>query len=729
MRYKRILITALPFLLVTLIAFGYRLIIMEERASAPNQISAWDPLPIGTDQNTYIAQMHELFRGEFPPKAFFYQPGIVYFLAAVAKVIQSTELYSLRLALVALASLNCGLMAMIAAWATGRRRAGLLAGLLLAFYPVSAYYDTDFIITSQAVILATLMLGFAWWAIRRPRNLLASFALGILLGAGIVTRFQLIAPGFICVIWAVASRGWVRAATKVSLALIGLLLLTLPVILHNRAGGANHLIVPIGPRVFYYGNARDAEGIASRSNAERSTKLDYFHYFLQDVALEPRRFIELSLHKVGVFLSSFVTGQNLDYQEFRDDSSGALALNPLNFTLLFALSLVGWRMLWQQRETRSLSLLLVTGFCAYLLAVMGVYVETRFRTPVVAWMLPAAGLALDRLFQALRSERLTALIRRYYKQGLAISGLLLAVQFALDSLPQDVIVPELPSSATATGLRYDDTLELLGWQVRPQYSARHTIKPFHPWVVSLYWRLLQPTEQNYAFSLKYFIGDKAIIEYDRPIGYTVFPRDRTSEWHVGKIYVEHIGITWRSYDGPFEKTGNVTVFVLPEGSTKIYSPQTASGEVAAHPTLAKPAILHPPGRNRLSTSLEVSFDDQLILLGYEMPPAGDAGGTLPLRSAWRTGQRQIEQDLSIGIYFFLDADFIANDDRPPKNGELRSFSLLPNYHFDDERLLDLPPQSGVYEVYVGVYDARTMIRLPLAGSANELYRLGTVELG
>ena len=192
---------------VIVVAFCFRLTIMAERAAAPNEISAWDPLLDGTDQLTYITQLRGLFHGDFPPKTFYYQPGIVYFLGAVATVIQSTELFALRLALVFMASLNCGLMAAFTAKATGRWRAGMLAGLLMALYPVGAYYDTDFIIASQALILATLILVFAWWAFRRPRNLLAAFAIGVLAGAGTITRFQLIAPSFICAVWSVLRGG------------------------------------------------------------------------------------------------------------------------------------------------------------------------------------------------------------------------------------------------------------------------------------------------------------------------------------------------------------------------------------------------------------------------------------------------------------------------------------------------------------------------------------------
>ena len=150
------------FIFIVALAYGHRLVIINDRSAAPNEISSWDPLPKGSDQRAYINKLHELQRGDFPPTRFFFQPGIVYFLGFVASLLQTTDLLSLRLFLAALASFNCGLVAIFTWLATGRQTAGWAAGLLLANYPVSAFYDTDFIITSQALILATLMFGAAW---------------------------------------------------------------------------------------------------------------------------------------------------------------------------------------------------------------------------------------------------------------------------------------------------------------------------------------------------------------------------------------------------------------------------------------------------------------------------------------------------------------------------------------------------------------------------------------
>ncbi len=719
-----------PLLFIIVLAFGHRLVIMADRAAAPNDLAAWEPLPAGSDQRTYYGQFLDLQGGRFPPRRFHYQPGIVYFLGAAGALAGSSGLLQLRLVTAALAALNCGLMAAFTWRATGRRRAGLAAGLLLALYPVSAFYDTDLVITSQALVLATIMVGSVWLAGRRPRHLLWPLLAGLTLGAGAVTRFELVAPGLVAALWLLWQRRNRQGLRQVAFMAFGALLLLSPVVLHNRQGGADWLITPAGPREMYRGNNRDTDGLRSPSNAYDSTHDDYLHWLLQDIALEPGRFAQLALHKLALFLSSTEPGNNLSFHRSGQGVSSLLAGNPLSFSLLLLLTLAGLLSLWRNGH-RSLAALLTGSALAFMFFVLLTWVESRLKTPVIVWMLPAAGHALDRGLSALRSGSLSAILlrKRYLPAGAAVT--LLAIQAGATGLPRDVTLTDLPPAATAAGLRYDDTLELVGWQVREQYSPRNSIQPFRPWVVSLYWRLLQPTDVDYSFSLKYFIDDEAIIALDRPVGYVVYPRDFTSALEPGPVYVEHVGLSYPRLDGPLERTGRVVLDVYPGRDFDAgHVPRDAAGEVQARPVLARPAILSDSGRNRVATAgPTVSFGDKLLLLGTELPETGPAGGRVPVRSAWRTGPRQIEAAWVIGVYLFHDGEFVANRDSPPQDGALQTFSLLPDYHFDDEKWLTLPQTPGHYDVFIGVYDQHTLTRLPVVGTADNLQRVGSIEVG
>ncbi len=700
-----------------------------DRAAAPPEVAAWDPLPGGSDQKVYLERLQALQRGDYPPQRFTYQPGFVYFLGLVSAITGSSDLLSLRLVLVVIASLNCGLMAGITWLATKRRGAGLAAGLLLTFYPPAAFYDTDFVITSQALMLATLMTGATWLAWRRPRTLVWPALTGLTLGAGAVTRFELVAPGLASACWLLATQGLRRAWRQVLAVALAALLLIAPVALHNRRGGADYLITPAGPQEMYRGNNRDADGLRSPSNASATTHDDHLHWLLQDIALEPGRFGQLVLRKLAFFLSSQEAGNNLNFALSGQTVSPWLAYNPLNFSVLLVLTMAGLVMLWRAGQ-RPFALLLLTGAITYLAMVLLLWVESRLKTPIIAWMLPAAGFAIDRGLAALRQGSLAAGLLRNWRLALAIAAALLLIEAGVRELPRDVTLAELPPGATAANLIYDDRLELVGWQVREQYSPRNSIRPFHPWVVSLYWRLAQASEVDYSFSLKYFIDDRAVIAFDRPLGYVAFPRVYSSEWRVGSVYVEHIGLSYKKYDGPLERTGRVVLDVYPQRDPAAgFDPYDSDGARQARPVLARPAILLPPGSVEVSRAdKEIAFGDALHLLGVDLPSRGAPGQRVAMRSAWRSGAQQIDASYAIGVFLSRDGEYISNVDSPPAGGALRTFSLLPGYHFDDEKWLDLPPEPGLYDVHVAVYDQGNQARLPVAGAADNLHLIGSIEV-
>jgi hypothetical protein len=714
----------LPILCIVALAFGYRLVVMADRAAAPNEESFWDPLPAGNDQSAYINQLRGIKTGDFPPNNFYFQPGIVYLLGVIAALAGTTDLLDLRLIQAAMASLNCGLMAVTAWQATGRLRAGYIAGLLLALYPISVCYDTDFIITSQAVIIATMMLAFTLLAERKPGNLAAPLCLGLLTGFGAITRFELIAPGLVCAIWLLLRR---RRKRQLLLALAGIAIVVAPIARHNWVGGSPNLISSEGTRFFYRGNNRDSSGVYGPSNAASTTNVDFLDYLLHDIALEPVRFAQLWLYKTALFLSDHEHGNNLDFRRSCQSLSPLLFANRFSFPHLAVLGGWGLLALWLAGR-REVALLMLSAGAAYGLLVIATMVESRLKTPVVPWLIPAAAFAVDRALILARG----GLTRSRLKRGVLLVGIsALIYQFVMwgkAELPRDVTVSELPGSASHAGLRYDDTLELAGWLVREQYSARHAMEPNHPWVVSLYWRLLKPTDIDYSFSLKYRIDQETLLEYDRPIGYTVFPRKFTSQWQAGDIYVEHIGLMWRGFRGPFERTGRVTVEVYPEREAHQRStPHDVAGAPTRHPVLAQPAIMQAPGRNRVEADREIPFGERFVLRGYELPATAAGGETVPVRMAWRAGDKTIEADFAIGVYAFLDGKFVANEDSPPHGGAFRTFSILPGYRFDDEKLLTLPAQPGNYEIFVGVYDLDTMERLPVSGRDDNLYRIGTIR--
>ncbi|MCY4525667.1 MAG: hypothetical protein OXB89_03580, partial [Anaerolineaceae bacterium] len=63
MTTRRLARTLWPLLVIVLLALGYRLLIMADRAAAPPDVAAWDPMPGGSDQKVYLERLPALQAG------------------------------------------------------------------------------------------------------------------------------------------------------------------------------------------------------------------------------------------------------------------------------------------------------------------------------------------------------------------------------------------------------------------------------------------------------------------------------------------------------------------------------------------------------------------------------------------------------------------------------------------------------------------------------------------
>ena len=714
---------------VILLAFGYRLVIIADRAAAPNEIARFDPLPQGTDQRTYYNQLLGFDDGSYPPDTFFYQPGLPYFLRLASQLMGTTNLGALRIFTAALAAVNCGLMIAVGRLVAGRRDAGMLAGLLLAVYPVSAFYDTDFVITSQATILATLAVFGTLWLWRRPQQWAGAVLLGISTGAAAVTRLEVAVLAPVCGLWLIGLRRDWRSVMQVSLAAILAVAVVAPTVIHNQRGGADYLITPVGPKEIYRGNNRDTSGVRGTSIASDSTHNDYLAYLAKDIALEPARFAELVVRKIALFLSAAEPGNNLSFASSGVQVSPALAWNPLNFTILLAAALYGLITLIRAHH-RAVALLLVASFIGFMMMVLLLWVESRLRTPVVVMMIPAAAYGIVHLVDTFRTRPVRPALQRSLPTIAGIGLLLLVVPLGVDHLPRKMTVPALPPSAVATHVVYDDVLELVGWQTQIQYSPQNIIAPFAPYVVSLYWRLHAPTTVDYSFALKYLVAGQEVIGLDRPIGDVLYPYRRTSQFDPGVIYVEHIGISYRQFDGPVEQTGTLSLTIYPERDFNAAVPAVAvDGTPHATITLGQPAIRFGDGRTDFADSAQnIAFGNELLLQGWDVPSAAAPGEAVTIGTGWQTTTQQMTASYAIGVFLFQDGEYVTNVDSPPHNGDLLTLSIPPDYRFDDEKTITLPDAPGEYEIKVTVYDQTTLNRLPVANSIDNLYPIGQITV-
>lgn len=717
----------LAALFIIAIAFTYRAIIIWDRATALDNAGYFDPLPDGSDQKTYYATIFEYRDGTYPPPTFYYQPGISYFLIGLTSLLGTTSLGVLRLALAALASINCGLMYAVARLAFGTWRISLITAVLLALYPVGAFYDTDLVITSQGIILLTIALFGALWMYRVPRRWIGAALLGCVIGIGVITRLEIAVAAIALSLWLFIVRWRKHSPAPCILTIALALVFILPVVLHNRAGGADFLITPVGAAEVYRGFNRDANGINTASRAYLTTHFDYYTFLAQDIRLEPLRFIELVLRKLGLFFSATEPGNNLDYAAAGEAVSTGLRLNPLDFRILIVLTAFGVVALWRDHRTVLFSFLAVCA--AMLVMTMLIWVEARIRAPIIAAMIPCAAYGLYDLVTHFRQVA-------FWRQQLwLIAALMVGLSLAWVAeynLPRKVTVGELPANAVPVNALYNDELRLVGYRIEDSYSARGMFQPFRPYVVSLYWKLERPTTINYSFALKYIVADKALDQFDHPIGFVSYPQRATSQWEADRIYVEHVGLGIRRFDVPVEISGHLWLEVYPERRfTEVLQP---AGMASTQLELAHPAIAWGEGKPYSSkiddaSQEDLHFGDLLILRAWDLPAEGQAGETITLTMGWQTTSLQIQDSYIIGVYLQNDAgEYVVNFDSPPRYGELLTSSLPPQYRLEDQRDLTLPQQPGSYRVYIAVYRQDNGERLSLSPSGETLALIGLVQV-
>jgi hypothetical protein len=362
--------------------------------------------------------------------------------------------------------------------------------------------------------------------------------------------------------------------------------------------------------------------------------------------------------------------------------------------------------------------------------VLLIWVEARLRTPVIVTMIPTAAYGAVRLVELLRTQPFRLTVRQTLPIVVGIAILLLLVQLGFDHLPRKLTTDRLPANATATQVIYDGVLELVGWQTQEQYSPQNIITPFTPYVVTLYWRVLEPTPIDYSFALKYLLDGEQIVGVDRPVGTVVFPGRRTSQFVPGTIYVEHVGLSYPAFDGPAEQTGTLELTVYPERDFATTLPGiTADGSANPAISLGQPAIRYGDGYPQTLASAEnIRFGEVLVLTGWQIPPTAAPGETITIDTVWQTTDQQIRESYAIGIYVFQGDEFITNVDSPPRDGGFLTLSIPTRYTFADSKTLQLPDEAGEYTVMIGLYDQLTQERLPIPGSADGLYPLATLIL-
>jgi len=400
-----------------------------------------------------------------PGSAYFRAPLYAYFLAFIQTLFEQDYL-AVRVIQFVIGSLSVLLI-----YALGRRvfnpLVGKIAGVMAALYGPFIYFEGELLIPVLILFLNLLVVLAVLVASRRP-GWWKWLGCGALLGLSAIARPSVLIFLAVLVPWMVVAlkRGglrWPRALLHVAGLLLGVVLLMLPLHIHNHRmaqdflptmvsqGGVNFFIgnnpdsdgataiVP-GTRATWWGGYYDALQLAEEAEG-RTLKASevsayWFRRGLQFIREQPVRAWQLMARKLVLFWDGQEIANNKDIYFFsaRRPLTELLirkGLIDLPFGLIAPLALAGMILAWRWGENRGTGLLALFVF-SYMVGVVLFFVNARFRLPVVPFLLPFAAYVPWVFCQKGRPSRLVLPL------GLVlIFGILVNANISGVSLPSD----------------------------------------------------------------------------------------------------------------------------------------------------------------------------------------------------------------------------------------------------------------------------------------------------
>ncbi len=410
---------------VLVLAAGLRVSVWADIAALPTaEVLVEDARQYDADAQALIAT------GGVPPAVFYQAPAYPYFLASVYKL-AGRSFEAVRAVQWAMSLLTVVLLAATAARLGGRRAALVTATLAGALAPMLLYVPL-LLKPTLLIALETLFLFMMLAAARRRAPSWRWVLAGCLLGLCVLLRGNLLLLVPAALVWIVQREGpgWPRPALML---VGGLAAAILPVtVVNHSVSGQWVLTSSQSGSNFYIGNHRGAPGyyvplFPGRQGPEHE-RVDAERFAAELIAREtgavpesvsgsemsrafwreagrqirdaPGSWLVLMAKKALFYWNDYEIPDAEDLSVYREKSR-ALRWSPVGFGAVAVLGLLG---LWWRR-TDSEGSLLVCLTAASWLSVVLFYVFGRYRLPVVAFLLPAAGFGAVELWDRLLAPR------------------------------------------------------------------------------------------------------------------------------------------------------------------------------------------------------------------------------------------------------------------------------------------------------------------------------------
>lgn len=273
-------------------------------------------------------------------------------------------------------------------------------------------------------------------------------------------------------------------------------------------------------------------------------------------------------------------------------------------------------------------------------------------------------------------------------------------------------IEKLPVEVRDIDIQIGEGLSLLGGEVKTEKA-----KPGDPVWLTLYWQVDSVPEEPVAFTVSIFGRDLVeIAKLHSYHGRGLYPANL---WSSGEIVADHFAVRLKE---------DIEAPIL----GKIWAGIEA-GQAGAEVGEVK---IVPASWAEYSEPAAAQIDDVIDLSGVEIGSNQvSAGDMVDLKVIWQV-RRDLSRDLTTLVHIGQpDQPPLAVGDRPPMNGSYPTRIWSAGEVIEDGYSLRIPDRisPGRYPLWIGMYDSKTQIRLPLSVGGErqprDVYLAGWLEIG
>ncbi len=271
----------------------------------------------------------------------------------------------------------------------------------------------------------------------------------------------------------------------------------------------------------------------------------------------------------------------------------------------------------------------------------------------------------------------------------------------------------LPANASRSDRYYDQQLRLLAYELNPAMPTSA-----EPLTVTLYWQAVQEMARPLTLTVK--IADSRLISLGREE--VALPATR---WLNGTVSTTH-----HSFTLPPDLVGLLAAQVeisLVDGEKVSLKATNLVGEPLEN-ELTRFTIS--PQKNSIPSNplqkVNVSWQNEIVLLGYTLSANQP---TWQVNLFWEA-KRPITESYFIFVHLVNElGQIVAQNDSLPGAGTYPTPWWQAGLRIEDNHALILPADlpAGNYQLWVGLYDAKSMVRLPLMDKSDS-FLLDKIEV-